>query len=185
MKLICELEPNEINEIISVLENDGFKKILVNNKFISFSLISKDSIERTFKLYSTDINSEDFGVIIGFNYSEFLEKNYEKKSRYGVSLNEIIETKGSVEESLKKLGWQLEKIINLVENIEWKSEVYSNIIYQVRISDNPHIIVEQEDEENFEVYEGNVSKLWAMGTESIEDLFSGKQIYSLLKRLNN
>lgn len=177
MKLIKDLTPKEIQLILKTLEEDGFVDIVNNGKTISFA---EKSSCRAYNLVSTDIeNNEDLGLRMEFDFDKFLEENYFHKTRHSVSFENALEAQGGTEDACHSLDWQIldSKNLNTV-NSEWSHSLYSEFIHEVMISGTPHILI------NEKVYQGELSKIWTVGTSTAQDLLSNYKIFNLLKELN-
>ncbi len=183
MKFIKEMSSKEIQKIVETLEQDGFKKIQKLPASISFELEY-----RTYQLISTNLNDdEDMGLRLDFKFDEFMnnaktldnKKAYSPKPRLTTTLNGSDMNPESFEERLEKLGWEIVQVLNLNSpNSEWKAGLHGDIIYEIKIGNTPHVIIKGQ------VFEGQLSPLLTMGSQTVEELLAGKRIYSLLKELN-
>ena len=183
MKYIKEMSSKEVSKIIESLESDGFKKIQVNKASINFELDY-----RIYQLISTNIqDDDDMGLRLDFKFEEFMntaktndnKKAYSPKPRLSTTLNGTEMNPEAFEERLDKLGWEIVQVINLNSpNSSWKAGLHGDIIYEVKIGNTPHVIIKGQ------VFEGQLAPLLTMGSQTVEELLSGKKTYSLLKELN-
>jgi hypothetical protein len=179
MKMVTDLTPKQIDLIVQTLETDGFKQIKVSEEQISF--VEGDKVKRHYEILSTDMdNKDDLGVRMDFDYEKFLEKNYIHKTRHSVSLKDAIERNGSLEDACVELEWELTQVKDLnKDDNQWYAGLHTDAIYEVKIGAAIHIIA------NEEVYEGDLARLWSMGSKSVRQLLSGYQISSVLDKLNS
>lgn len=177
--MVSELSKKQIDLILETLEADGFKFIKVSEDIIHFA--EGDKVKRHYEILSTDMdNKDDLGVRMDFDYEKFLEKNYIHKTRHSVSLKDAIERNGSLEDACEELEWELIQVKDLnKDDNQWHAGLHTDAIYEVKIGVAIHIIA------NEEVYEGDLARLWAMGSKSVRQLLSGYQISAVLDKLNS
>lgn len=190
MRFIRDLKESELNKIEEALRADGFEQIHRNEKFIEFR-----KKFRAFKLYSTDILSEDddLGLMADFDHDAFLQssisnpeyskywksiKPYSEKTRHSVSFDkkqtEFIDEKSAMDE----LGWVWKDSYQLENDPKWKAELYATEIHHVLISNKDHIII------NGHVYEGTPEQYLSMGYFDKLSFFEETQIFKILNDLN-
>lgn len=178
MKLVSELRPQQIEKIVELLKEDGFKNIKVSENCIRFEEGVK--IKREYEIFSTDLtNEDDLGVRTDFDFEAFLALNYTLKTRHSVSLGDSVEKKGSIEDACDYLGWRIVQFKDFNKEPKlWKAAFHFESVYEVIITNTPHIIV------NDMVYEGDLSRLLSMGDKSSSQLLSGYKISRYLNKLN-
>ena len=178
MKLVSELSEKQVEKIIELLTEDGFKNIKANENSISFEEGSR--IKREYEIMSTDFtNDEDLGVRMDFDFEKFMAQNYIHKTRHSVSLKDAIEKYGSIEDACNYLEWRLMQVKDLNKDANsWHAGFHMDAIYEVSVGNSPHVII------NEEVYEGELARLWAMGNKSAAELLAGYKISAYLHKIN-
>lgn len=178
MKLINELSSKQIDKIMEILLEDGFKNIEKQENSIHFEEGSK--IKREYEIMSTDMrNEEDLGIRMDFDFDKFMAQNYIHKTRHSVSLKDAIEKYGSVEDACNDLEWKIIQVKDLNKDPEsWHAGFHMDVVYEVLIGASLHIII------NEEVHEGELARLWAMGNKTASELLAGYKISQYLNKLN-
>lgn len=171
MKLVRDMIEKEKFKIVEALKADGFTNIDIQEPYISFQ-----KGLRQFQLISTDINNkEDMGLRLDFKFDEFMQNNYEHKSRHTVSLSDAVERMGSIDEACEDLGWKVLQVKYLQkQNSGWKAGLHAEEVYELLIGSLKHIVVDGE------VYAGELSRLWLMGTTSADELLAGTRLLNVL-----
>ena len=170
---INELSKDERQKILDAINADGFS--VIDN---STSLISFKKGMRTFELRSLDI--ED-GLTTDFDFEKFMDSNYILKSRHSISYSDKFFESGSIEESCKKLGWQITKGPFIVSHSkDWNVDLFISSITEVLINDKLHHTIVDND-----VYTGKSSELIYMGTVKIKDLLSGTNFWQCIQELKD
>lgn len=179
MKTVEELSDSQKQKISNLLDQEGYKKINVGSRSISFQ-----KGLRQYELRSTALNDNEDGLIIDFDYPAFMKSQYEEKTRHTVSLKEAIEKKGSVEEACDYLGWKIQREEHFNKpDSAWKADLHTDFVYEVRVGDHIHLIVNETDADGnagAKVYAGTIDALWLMGSEDAESLLSGSNLPTLL-----
>lgn len=177
MKLIKDLSDSKKNKIVETLTQDGFKNISIKENCIRFEEGTK--VRREYLLFSTDLDDDDLGVRIDFDFEKFMDQNYIHKTRHSVSLKDAVEAHGSIEDACLHLEWNMVQTKDLNKEPEhWHAGLHMDIIYEVIVSNIPHVII------NEEVYEGPLTRVWSMGSKSARELLSGYKISALLDKMN-
>ena len=182
MKAIKELSEKKKQRILALLEQEGYKKIQDHGREICFQ-----KGLRLYTLRSTDLTDSEDGLLVDFDYNAFMESQYEEKTRHTVSLSDAIEKKGSIEEACDYLGWKIGREQHFNKpNSPWIAELHTDFIYEVKVGDHTHLIVNENDSDansGVKVYAGTMDALWLMGTEPVEDLLSGSELPALIKEI--
>lgn len=179
MKLISDLSSKQIAKIVEALEEDGFKNIKVSETSISFEEGTR--IKRDYEIMSTDLkNNEDLGVRMDFDFEKFMAQNYIHKTRHSVSLKDAVEKYGSIEDACTDLEWTITQVKDLNKNPEsWHAGLHMDVAFEVSVGNSLHIII------NEEVYEGELARLWAMGSKTVAELLAGYKISQVLNKINS
>ncbi len=184
MRAVEDLSDKQKQKIYDLLEQEGFKKIKVDPREISFQ-----KGFRNYTLRSLDLEDHEDGLLLDFDYKAFMKSQYEEKTRHTVSLKEAIEKKGSVEEACDYLGWKIQKEEHFNKpDSAWKAELHTDFLYEVKVGDHTHLIVNEIGEDGnagVKVFAGTIDALWLMGSEGAFELLSGSNLPALLKTLED
>lgn len=181
---IHELTEKAKQKILSLLESEEFVSIKQTTNTLSF----RKGL-RQYTLLSTNLQDHEDGLRIDFDYKAFMKAQYEEKTRHSVSLRDAVDKAGSVEEGCRKLHWKISRVENmLAKNSPWIAELHTDFIYEVKIGDHVHILVNENEEGaegGLKVYAGSMDALWAMGTAQAEDLLLNSELPSLVQDLDH
>lgn len=171
MKFVKEMSASEKKKILETLKVDGFKNIKDHGSYIEFCRGFRE-----FRIYSTDLKDNELGVSVDFDFTGFLAEHYEIRTRHSVSLQDAIESQGSIEDACLYLEWRLERAENLQNrHSQWQADTHTDTIYEIKINEAPHVII------NEEVYAGPIEPLLSMGKSTAEQLLAGTKILPLIK----
>lgn len=190
MRFIRDLNESELNQIEAALNSDGFEQIHRSDKCFEFR-----KGFRTFKLYSTDILSEDddLGLMADFDHEAFLEnsilnpefskswkniKPYAEKTRHSVSFEKKHSEFADEKQAMDELGWVWKDSHRLENDPNWNAELYTTEVHHVLITGKDHIII------NGHVYEGTPEQYLSMGRFDKLSFFEKTHTFSVLNSLN-
>ena len=167
---IKNLSDKEIEDLKSILKEDGFTKISVKSNYISFS---KEI--RSFKLYALGFDEDS--LELDFDFEKFMDLNYEEKTRHSISFSEKFYSTGSIAESCKKLGWEILKgPISIANDDSWNVEMYAAMITEVLVGKVIHTIIDDR------VFAGESEDLLYMGRIDGQTLLSGTKFYQKIRQ---
>ena len=178
---INELSEKAQTKILELLQEEEFVGVKKTETSIQF----RKGI-RLYELVSTNIEDQEDGLRVDFDYASFMSTQYEEKTRHSISLRDSVDKAGSVEDGCKKLHWKITRVENLVaKNTPWIAELHTDYIYEVKIGDHMHILVNENEgaQGGLKVYAGTIDALWRMGTASVNELLSDSNLPKLLKQL--
>lgn len=186
---LSEKTQEKIIELLQKEEFSGVKKLpSAQEKKGSTAGIQFKKGLRVYQLVSTDLQDREDGLRVDFDYDSFMKTQYEEKTRHSISLKDAVEKAGSVEDGCKKLHWKITRVENLVsKHSPWIAELHTDYIYEVKIGDHMHILVNENDgaEGGLKVYAGTIDALWRMGTIPVSELFSDSELPVLLQKIED
>lgn len=159
----------QVDNLIKILNLDGFKNIKVHNSFVSFE---DTNGFRIFELSGDQLS--DLRVIL--NIQKIMDSIYQEKTRFSENLNKIIQDSDdyNLEESFDELEWTILDVFDPLLKAQWTHDIDSDLIYIVAITGIKHIIV------NNKVYTGEIDAINVLATTPIKNILQDTLLLKLL-----